>query len=370
MTMEERLSPLWDYEPEYGDWVDETKKVDLKNLTITMTRDCNLSCKHCFCGEAEKNKEISYEVINAVLDEVNSAWVIGIMGGEPLLALDKIKYIIDEIIKRNIYIHTFGVSTNGCILNKEFCDYMNKIDDYCKATWPYKKPIEGYKKNDLAEYWSKEHNKAVLQISNDEYHYEQYADKYTLHKAIEFYSSNLNDKILESNEVIRGIYLDVANVGRAINLDSKKQKKRFKNRAQPLGQSKFTLADLSCPVSIGYNGDVFNSTAISFVDRDCGKYLLGNICDDYLWNIIESSKWKFPIDNDNKNDEEMLELYIVAHNCILNSEYETTSYDECIFYIDRYIEKIELRRQIHEMYPDFSLEEVVKVCYKAMGYED
>lgn len=86
----------------------------MSTLAIEMTRRCNLNCNFCGKGTAQ-NIDISKEIIDKTLDEMQNTYIhdLRISGGEPLLAPEMICYLVDQIIKRHIYINKVFMFTNG-----------------------------------------------------------------------------------------------------------------------------------------------------------------------------------------------------------------------------------------------------------------
>ena len=101
-------------------------KLKLDGIIIEITRRCNLRCEHCCRGEAQ-NIDISKEVIDAILDNCDSIGRIDITGGEPLLAIDKIEYLIDQIIERNIPVNAIGCVTNGTVYDERILDVWDRF---------------------------------------------------------------------------------------------------------------------------------------------------------------------------------------------------------------------------------------------------
>lgn len=117
--------------------VDEKKIVDLDffkwtysdkilHLTIIPTDACNFMCVYCYENHEEHfmNREVADSIINFVRKNVRQFKVlsIGWFGGEPLLAVETVKYIMKElkkICKENKVLLTSNMTTNGYLLNKE-----------------------------------------------------------------------------------------------------------------------------------------------------------------------------------------------------------------------------------------------------------
>lgn len=74
------------------------KQYRYAGIWVEITRRCNLKCAHCSCGDAQ-SLDISKEIIDRIFVEAKDCDEISLTGGEPLLALDMVKYLIDKIIE-------------------------------------------------------------------------------------------------------------------------------------------------------------------------------------------------------------------------------------------------------------------------------
>ena len=72
------------------------KQYEYAGIWIELTRRCNLQCAHCLCGESQ-NVDISTEIIDRIFVDVKDCGHIVLTGGEPLLRLDMIEYLISKI---------------------------------------------------------------------------------------------------------------------------------------------------------------------------------------------------------------------------------------------------------------------------------
>lgn len=96
----------------------------MKKLRIIFGTKCNLNCKYCY--QSHSNDEISYEVLDKIIENINNSneeFFIHLFGGEPLLYLDKIFYLLDRIEYKK---HIFCISTNG-VLKENFKKLENKL---------------------------------------------------------------------------------------------------------------------------------------------------------------------------------------------------------------------------------------------------
>lgn len=104
-------------------------------LTIAPTLDCNFSCEYCFekkvINKPKMTEETADQIINFIkqkselLESLNIVWY----GGEPLLEINMIKYLSNEIIKicneHNIK-YIASMVTNGYCLNEEIIKILQE----------------------------------------------------------------------------------------------------------------------------------------------------------------------------------------------------------------------------------------------------
>ena len=110
----------------------------IKALCLNIAHDCNLRCKYCFADEGEykgarklMTSEIGKKAIDFVIEKSGPRKNIEVdlFGGEPLLAFDVIKDIVEYAkIKgkehnKNI---RFTMTTNSVLLNDEIMEYIDK----------------------------------------------------------------------------------------------------------------------------------------------------------------------------------------------------------------------------------------------------
>ena len=130
--------------------------IQVRSLIFEVTRRCQLQCGHCLRGRRQ-NMELSKEIVDKMLSQITSISEITFTGGEPTLNLPIIRYILEQIKKRNIPIYGFFIATNGLSNQMEFAhiilDYMPMFEDeeYCSVsvskdmyhgTYGVKSPVE------------------------------------------------------------------------------------------------------------------------------------------------------------------------------------------------------------------------------------
>lgn len=96
---------------------------------VHVTKLCNCNCKYCY----EQDKTSTYtkeEVLNTVKDIVahrtSNSFNIEFLGGEPMLAWDNIKAVIQyfkEYKESDLHVN-FTITTNGTIINDELIEYL------------------------------------------------------------------------------------------------------------------------------------------------------------------------------------------------------------------------------------------------------
>ena len=67
----------------------------IQELILEVTRRCNMSCAHCLRGDAQA-LNMPREIIDKVLDSVESIGSVLFTGGEPSLNLEAIRYFFTK----------------------------------------------------------------------------------------------------------------------------------------------------------------------------------------------------------------------------------------------------------------------------------
>lgn len=108
----------------------ENEKI-FSRLYIVATRECNLTCKHCYL-EAGPGKafddEISPQEIASIIDSVASdgeLTEVSVTGGEPLARKD-IKEILIAVLERGILLN---LETNGTLITPEIANLLSKYEN-------------------------------------------------------------------------------------------------------------------------------------------------------------------------------------------------------------------------------------------------
>jgi MoaA/NifB/PqqE/SkfB family radical SAM enzyme len=103
--------------------------MQVNELVIEITRRCNAKCRHCLRGGAQ-NKNIADETIDKLLDGVDYISTLTFTGGEPSLAVDRIRYITKEIKARGISLGGFFMYTNGQMASLELIHALMDLYAY------------------------------------------------------------------------------------------------------------------------------------------------------------------------------------------------------------------------------------------------
>lgn len=113
-------------------------KVYFNNLTIELTRRCNMACAHCMRGDAE-NVDISNEAIDCLLGHIAGIDMLAIDGGEAALVPEKIRYLANRIKELGIPLGGLYMTTNGKEVSDEFLSAVTdlflctKMDKACNS---------------------------------------------------------------------------------------------------------------------------------------------------------------------------------------------------------------------------------------------
>lgn len=116
---------------------DKVVRSDYLYLTIMPTEQCNFRCVYCY--ETFEKGKMRLEIAQAIIDYISKEIVnykgiiISWFGGEPLLALDIVEYIsqnVIEICKRNKKSYMANMTTNGYLLTLETMERLYKCRVY------------------------------------------------------------------------------------------------------------------------------------------------------------------------------------------------------------------------------------------------
>ena len=109
----------------------KTNKLYLKNLSVEITRRCNMTCGHCLRGDSEQT-DIRQKDIYNVLKNVKYIQHFNITGGEPSLNPAAMRYILELLKRFGIGVYSFYIVTNGSrsALSQEFIDVCAALYDY------------------------------------------------------------------------------------------------------------------------------------------------------------------------------------------------------------------------------------------------
>ena len=176
------------------------QKIFIPNLEISITDKCNLNCAHCMRGE-KKSKNISNVDLEAIFNEVRYVSNLTVTGGEPLMAKDRLIYLIYALKKFNVSVEQFGFTTNGSLYDKEFEEIFDEYEKYLEKTPKTYSSLS-------------DDNRVYIDFSDDEYH-----QKEIMKKGNYCYQKNINNLkkskyFCETKYLRKGIY----NLGNAKNL--------------------------------------------------------------------------------------------------------------------------------------------------------
>lgn len=105
--------------------------MQIQNLIIETTRNCQFECAHCLRGEAQK-KEVRIEDICLVLDQVSYIGSITFSGGEPSLNTKAIRQTLDICKEKGVEVGSFYIATNGYSIPVDFVIVCLEWYSYCE----------------------------------------------------------------------------------------------------------------------------------------------------------------------------------------------------------------------------------------------
>lgn len=347
------------------------KIVDIRTLQIETTNRCNLNCPHCMrydSGEngTDYNEYISKEIIDNFFNSgVRIISNLNFTGGEPLLNIDMIVYIIEKIMKEKIKVICIDIATNGTILDEKIIDVLNRFTEYVKNE------VLKDRLGEFIEKYSKTGEKKLVNLRISRlYHDNDYK------KALEFYSKRANDLVdvflvedenmKEPHRVKWGLesMTQIAYSGRAKNLnaefycDSPHHKIVYEKWSVDKD-----IPCVSCPLLLMTNGDIGIACLCSI--KDSHKDAIGNINDGKdLSEMITEWNFKTPLNCDEACKLAEAKMYyetkrledisrVLGKNISFDDLEEMVCKEESKYY---YIENY--RRLLHEKVPVLTSDEI------------
>ena len=109
-----------------------TKNIGFSSVSIEITRRCNFACEHCIRGDAQ-NMDMPTEIIDLFYDKISELQEIVFVGGEPLLNLTGMDYVIKQSMKHNFPLYSLIFTTNGTIFDSDVRFYLDQWAFYVKS---------------------------------------------------------------------------------------------------------------------------------------------------------------------------------------------------------------------------------------------
>ena len=237
-------------------------------LTVELTRKCNMNCPHCGRGDAQ-DKTMSTDTIDKLIEDVDKVAFLSVTGGEPLLEMDRLLYLIQSISNKWDIV-ALDIVTNGSILDERI---IGAFETFCSVD---------PKRN------------VLFSISKDEYHTAGAHET-----AMSFYKPLVQEANARLNPSDgNGITLDYHNVaertlgysGRAKAIIDKSKKKKKLSKAlsvDEIGSHRLKIKNNSvyCNVFITADGGITTPNGMEYSKEDAN--IFGYLSDDTLSSIIK-----------------------------------------------------------------------------------
>jgi sulfatase maturation enzyme AslB (radical SAM superfamily) len=105
--------------------------MDFSSFTFILTSDCNYDCSYCYQRKDGKYLDLTTakKAVEFFLPVLSEECSINFYGGEPLLAADEIREIVNFIQDKNKRLQkkiSYSISTNGSLLNDDILPFLNR----------------------------------------------------------------------------------------------------------------------------------------------------------------------------------------------------------------------------------------------------
>ena len=305
-------------------------------LTVELTRKCNMNCPHCGRGDAQ-DKTMSTDTIDKLIEDVDKVAFLSVTGGEPLLEMDRLLYLIQSISNKWDIV-ALDIVTNGSILDERI---IGAFETFCSVD---------PKRN------------VLFSISKDEYHTAGAHET-----AMSFYKPLVQEANARLNPSDgNGITLDYHNVaertlgysGRAKAIIDKSKKKKKLSKAlsvDEIGSHRLKIKNncVYCCVDITVDGGIEMANGSDYLSKDAN--IIGYLSDDTLSNIIK----RF-------NDSNLL---LCSESVLLDWENKArlltdhmgiTEYLRIIAYAELCRVILRIRYTVQKMYGNLAAEDIIR----------
>ncbi len=298
-----------------------------RHLAIEITRKCNKNCAHCMRGESQ-NLSITPLIIDKIFENIEDCEMISLMGGETLLEIQRIDYLVDKIIN-NWNTYHIQLTTNGTIRDAAIIDVLKK---FCES---------GVDKE------------ALLIVSNDKFH-NQNDSKETYN----FY----NELLGNYGRITLKCKDDLDNIkytGRAVKyIDEHPETSENYLVAIPfLQKHRIKVVDdfIYCSLYVCANGNVYLDEEISFELLDSLSF--GNISNKTLADMIKENNDECLLTCCDYENLMHIQQRKIRYNDIVTSMVEPNAH---IKIADLIFNKIyELRKEARERFPFLTPQEII-----------
>ena len=268
------------------------KKTTFARLDIELTRRCNMACRHCYNGTAQA-VDIPREYMDNLLGQTAEIGQLYIKGGETLLNLPALEYLVDQIIRRKIPVHYFAMVTNGTVQSTAACKAVNRMAEHIVRS----RHRNTFQAPDRAG----NKNCASVTVSNDHWHTECQNSQYDPDAVVKLFKRHANRYVYvnyhEDAQAERGeIALlrtdqNLGCCGRAAENRPAVFHYVFSfpyHRISVLEDNR----EILCGIQIGANGNIGVAGSYSYEDFD--RTAAGNLVEMTVWQAVERWNRLYP----------------------------------------------------------------------------
>lgn len=351
-------------------------------LCIEITRRCNMNCIHCAKGKAQ-NLDITKNIVDKSMSELKNYYIhsLDIVGGEPFLNIDGLKYVVDSIIKNKLKIYQVYFYTNATVKDIRIVEAIQKLADYLKQEKPLFAPDTNKYTDKYSSinyrYKTDVSKKDVIIVASTNYHNN---DK-MIEDAINYYNSKFNRDnaiAVSQNEdiLIDDVYINFeGNVVENYKCFPDEAIQRIR-----LVDNRYCIIDdstddvlINKAITISANGNVFVGYLSSYskVDNEIAMFNILD-CNNSFYQKISNWCWEYPFTEKMHNTKERYNAFrwLKKENRLNDDElftaYSKININDGLSYCESVL------KNLHNKYPTLTHSEVEKAfnCYLLLDIEN
>lgn len=160
-------------------------------LGLEITRECQLSCKHCLKGDAQP-KFMNIQTMDNIFSHTMGVRTLSLLSGETSLATKQIKMLNESLVLNNVTVECVNIYTNAVDISDEYIRQLKILRDYVIKSGSHHGQNKFNTENGVMKSFLTKNFPLKIIVSNDKFHKEARKDYYEKTNKLNETDFNLN----------------------------------------------------------------------------------------------------------------------------------------------------------------------------------